>query len=113
MGTGRVSVQLDLVDACERRDAGIRRAQEHAESDQPGWTETAAEYLRFYAEHRTFGQPFLIEDAASVYTGARPANGKAWGAAVQMAARRGWISKAGAAPARSSNLSLKHLWQAR
>ena len=99
--------QLDLVDACERRDLGIARAELGAGTH---WTEAAAAYLREYATHHTFGQPFLIEDAAEVYEGPRPRNAKAWGAATQLAARRGWISKAGSAPARSSNLSLKYTW---
>jgi len=106
-----MSEQLDLVDACERRDDGIRRAKEHAESDAPGWTEAAAAYLREYAR-QTCGEPFLVENAIEVYRGARPANKRAWGAATQLAARRGWIVKAGYALARSSNQSPKCTWRA-
>lgn len=98
----------------ERRDDGIRRAHEHAEADEPGWTERAALYLRDYAARVAHGQPFLLEDAREA-SGARvsaPANPKAWGRAVQVAARRGWLVREGYAPARSSNGSPKCAWRA-
>lgn len=100
--------QLDLVEACLRRDVGISRVREAAGHE---WVEIAATYLREYAR-RSYGQPFLIEDAADVFTGPRPPNPKAWGPAVLTASKRGWIRKAGYAPARSSNLSPKCLWRA-
>lgn len=102
--------QLDWI---TRRDLGIARARQRAErecGDQ--WTHDAAVYLRDYARH-TFGEPFLLEDAreASRPRLTQPQNGKAWGAAVQLACRQGWIQKAGYAPARSSNGSPKCLWK--
>lgn len=100
--------QLDLVDACLRRETGIARVALAAGSE---WIEAAAAHLRDYAR-RTYGQPFLIEDAAQVYRGAAPPNAKSWGPAALAAARRGWIRKAGYAPARSSNLSPKCTWRA-
>lgn len=92
-----------------RRDAGIARAREHAEADVPDWTETAAAYLRKFARDTAVGQPFMVEDASECSLGyvPEPDNGKAWGGAVQLAARRGWLRKAGYASARSSNGSPK------
>jgi hypothetical protein len=102
-----VSAQLDLLAACSRRDLGIARAQRKAGD---GWTEDAAAYLRHYAGN-CHGQPFLVEDAISVYHGPQPKNLKAWGAATQLAARRRWIVKVGYAPARTSNCSPKCTWR--
>lgn len=101
-------------DWMRRRDGGIRRAYDHAEAGEPGWTERAALYLRDYATRVAHGQPFLAEDAREA-SGARinqPDSNKAWGKAVQVAARRGWIMKAGYAPARSSNGAPKCAWRA-
>jgi len=94
-----------------RRDEGMARAQEHAEADQPGWTEAAATFLRDYAQ--TVAGPFLVEQAriASKHRVAIPENAKAWGPAAVLAVKRGWIVKAGYAAARSSNGSPKCQWR--
>lgn len=94
-----------------RRDLGMARVRRAADDAAHDWTELAAAYLRDYAL-TTHGQPFLVEDAAEVSRLPAPPNAKAWGPAVQIAARRGWIVRAGYAPARSSNLSPKCLWRA-
>lgn len=93
-----------------RRDAGMARAQEHAEADNPGWTEAAAAFLVAYAE--SCGGTFLCEQARAASVGRLPQaeNDKAWGAAVVMAVKRGWIVKAGYGPASSSNGSPKTLF---
>lgn len=102
---------LFATEAPARRDLGIARARRRAEREcGPTWTDEAAEYLARYAR-RTHGQPFLIEDAVEVCPLRRPSNPRAWGAAVRQAARKGWIVKAGAAPARTSNCSLKWQWR--
>lgn len=104
-GRGRATWQA-------RRDDGMARAQDHADEDVPGWTETAAEFLRDYAQ--TVAGPFLVEQAraASRHRVPKPANGKAWGPAAVMAVKRGWIVKAGFGPASSSNGSPKTLFRA-
>lgn len=106
-GRGRTTWQA-------RRDDGMARAQDHAEEDVPGWTEAAAAFLRKFARDTAVGQPFMVEDARECSLGyvPEPDNGKAWGGAVQLAARRGWIVKAGYAAARSSNGSPKCQWRA-
>lgn len=94
-----------------RRDEGMARAQEHAEADQPGWTEAAATFLRDYAQ--TVAGPFMVEQAriASKHRVAIPENAKAWGPAAVLAVKRGWIVKAGYGPASSSNGSPKTLFR--
>ncbi len=96
-----------------RRDLGMTRAQLAVERRAPKWTDQAAEYLRSYADRIAAGQAFLVEDAIEASYGKVEAveNRRAWGAAVQAAARRGWIEKAGSAPARSSNLAPKFTWR--
>ena len=93
------------------RDEGMARAQEHAEADQPGWTEAAATFLRDYAQ--TVAGPFLVEQArtASKHRVALPENTKAWGPAAVLAVKRGWSVKAGYGPASSSNGSPKTLFR--
>lgn len=94
-----------------RRDLGIERSTRRCE---PDWTREAAGYLRWYAQEVARGQPFLLEDAREVCGahGVRtPPNERAWGAAVRYAVHQRWLTKAGYAPARSSNGSPKCLWR--
>lgn len=100
--------QLDLVDACINRDLGIAQA---ADSAGDHWLQAAAHWLGHYAHTTAHGQPFLVEDAAQVFPGHRPENAKAWGPAVQLARKAGWIVQAGYLRARSSNLSPKCAWK--
>jgi hypothetical protein len=99
---GNLSLQM----ARERGQTGARRASERADRHVDGWTERAARYLGTYA---SLGDPFLIEQATAKYPHTPP-DGRAWGAATRMAARRGWIRRVGYAPAASSNGSPKCLW---
>lgn len=109
-----MNAQLDWLD---RRDLGIHRAQVKAHREcGEDWTVRAATFLYHYAACVALGQPFMVEDARQVahtkrYGVPRNSNPKAWGAAVQMARRKGWIRAAGYAPARSSNGSPKVLWE--
>jgi hypothetical protein len=101
----------DQSDWMERRDLGIERAEGKALRELGAeWTERAARFLSLYAngvEH-----PFMLEDArvSAPDTVGAPSNPKAWGAAVQYAAKRGWIRRIGYSPAKSSNGSPKCLW---
>ena len=97
-----------------RRDDGISRAQAHAETDVPDWTDIAARYVADYAVRVAQGQPFLMEDAreASIGRVPSPDEPRAWGAVGPYAARKGWIEKVAYAPARSSNGSPKWTWRA-
>lgn len=96
-----------------RRDLGIERAGDRADRNTAGWRESAATLVKDYAEQQR-GKAFLTEDAAA-YAHSHglplPPDGRAWGAAIQMAKRRGYVVAAGYAPARSSNLSPKVQWR--
>lgn len=104
------------------RDAGIARVERRQEAADSGWTLRAAEYLRDYGSRVAQGQPFIVEEAriASASRLARPLTAKAWGPAIQLAQRRGWIEKARDSsgfpifrPVPSSNDSWKPAWVTR
>lgn len=107
-----MSAQLDWV---ERRDLGIQRSQQRAERELGSdWTDRAAVYLNWYASSVANGQPFLIEDARGIAASKipEPSNSKAWGSAVRLAARKGFIVGCGWAPTRCSNGNPRCLWKA-
>jgi hypothetical protein len=104
---------MDAQAAIEKRDIGIHRAVEKADRDDSGWSWRAYyALLKYVAAHK--GQ-FLTEEvrdwSESQGHVIAPENGRAWGAVMQRAARRGIIRKAGYALAKSSNLSPKVLWE--
>lgn len=101
--------QPSLLDwAARRRADGMRRAVEHADIVQVGWSEAAMICLLDYAD--IIGRPFMVEEVRAASGLPAPPDGRAWGAVVQRAARSGAISRVGYAPAKSSNLSPKCLW---
>ena len=107
-------MQLDLIEAAARRDLGMARAQLGAERKEPGWTENAVNLLRAFADRQD--EPFLAETFVRHCEGPpgllpAPKDGRAWGPVFQVAARRGFVVRAGYAPAVTSNLSPKPLWR--
>lgn len=107
---------IDFVKAAEearaRRDAGMQQAASHANEVETEWTGQALGLLIAFA--KTVGRPFLVEEArewAEQHGCPRPPTARAWGPVVKTAERKGRIAKTGAAPANSSNRSLKHLWR--
>lgn len=108
-----IQAALDF-DAAERRaDVGMRRAADHAERVEPGWTEQAVQALREFAKAQT--APFTIETAREAIAAKvpRPPEARAWGAVTRLARSRNYIAAAGVVmPAASSNGSLKPGWQA-
>lgn len=102
------AAQAEKQAAWGRAETGMSRAATRAEKVSPGWHEAALEAVRqFAASH----ERFLAEDVRKVCSVPADADGRAFGAIIQGAKRRGWIVKDGAAPALSSNLSLKVLWK--
>jgi hypothetical protein len=103
--------RVSLAEAAARRDVGIQRAADHAEREAPGWGGEAMEFLTAYAA--AADAPFLAEDVVAAATGIvpAPADGRAWGAVFKRAAGRGVVVRIGYAPARSSHLAPKCLWQ--
>ncbi len=102
-------------EACARRDDGIGRATLHAERTSPEWNAKADDALRVYLDEIN-GRNFLAEEFvawARVCPGLpMPPDGRAWGGVIRRAACGHRIEKAGAAPANTSNRSLKPLWHA-
>lgn len=81
--------------AADRRDAAILRAGERAERSHGQWCHEAAEFLRRFGRDTALGQPFLVEDAvAAAPLELKPAEPRAWGAALRYAANRGWLAHA-------------------
>lgn len=109
--------QLAINFAAAKRDDGIQRAAEHAGEE---WTERAVEQVRRYAEHRsTFYVPYgsapeflaeYVRDWSEFWGFDKPPDSRAWGHVMRLAAKRGYIRKAGYLPAKSSNLSPKVAW---
>ncbi len=91
-----------------RADAGMAQAAERAERVEPGWRDGALEAVRRYALRHSH---FMAEDVPlGIPSSADP---RAAGAVFTDAMRRGWIAKAGYAPANTSNRSPKVLWASR
>lgn len=106
-------ITLDFAAAERRADVGMQRAADHAEREEPGWTEQAVEALRRFALTQT--KPFTIEAAREAIQSqvARPPEARAWGAVTKTARARNFIESAGVVlPAASSNGSLKPGWKA-
>jgi hypothetical protein len=95
----------------EARELGMQQSVDHADDVESGWRFQALAHLVAFA--KSVGRPFLIEEArayASAHGLPEPPTAKAWGAVTRLAVTKKRIEKAGAAPAASSNLSLKHTW---
>lgn len=114
MTTARFEPQRDLfATAGARRDLGIARAEARANRriPSPEWTAAAAATLSEFLGYRL--TPFLAEEfvAWAVKRMAAPPDPRAWGGPIRRAASQGLIRRVGYAPAASSNLSPKCLWE--
>lgn len=92
--------QLDIFEqAIVKAQDGIRRAAEHAETDCPGWTEIAFQYLVDYEKkHDRFSTWMVNEQSKLDRKVPVPKNEKAWGAPVKRALREFILKKDGTAP---------------
>lgn len=106
---------LSFSKAAARRDAGIEQAADHADRAVPNWSGDAEAAIGHYCRAHA-GQQFLGEDirqwAEDMQYVSCATDGRAWGAVMRRAAMTGVLRKVGYAPARSSNLSPKCLWEA-
>ena len=106
---------ITRAEARARRDAGIERAVDRADREQENWSDEAHRALERYCQAHPSGG-FLTEDvrawAERLGLVAAPDNARAWGAVMQRAQRYRLIRAVGYAPARSSHLSPKVLWEA-
>lgn len=75
------------------------------------WVDSALDFVQQYVAQRT--EPFLTEDVRAQATPliGKPRDGRAWGTVMRRAVKAGYVQRVGFAPAKSSNLSPKVLWQ--
>ena len=73
---------------------GMRRAAEHAESDEPGFREQAQAFVLAYLDKHSVSSGELITDAAKL-AGIRPPDDRAFGAIYAVLSRRNQIAFAG------------------
>lgn len=85
-------------DARKKRDDGIRRAVERTESESPGWTEKAYQFLVEYSRQNERFQTWMCNQASKNGGVPIPKNEKSWAAPVRKALREGIIVKDGFAP---------------
>ena len=107
------SVLPSAAEAGDRRDEGIARAADRNERRHAGWQHEALGHLATFLSWQG-DRTFLAEEVREYAVSAGlvlPTDGRAWGALMQLAKRLEWIVAVGYAPARSSNLSPKVLWQ--
>ena len=79
--------QLDIFQGRKNRDDGMRRAEEKAHKENPGWSEAAYEFLKGYAE---INPVFLAEDVRYASQGLeslRAKNQRSWGSIFAKAAK--------------------------
>lgn len=88
----QVSIQFDKKQSRARRDDGIKRAVDKADTVHNQWSEKALDFLRGYAE---INPKFMIEDVRYASQGVVPSppSQRSWGAIVLKALRAGWIYK--------------------
>lgn len=105
---------LTAIDAVRRRNEAMEQVVNHADELAPNWSDRAYSALALYCTKMR--EPFITEDVRAWAEGlgliSAPHDSRAWGAVIRRAAAAGMVEKIGFAPARSSNLSPKVLWQA-
>ncbi len=86
--------QLPIDFAHALRDEGMARALDHAETDCPGWSDTAMAFLKRYAEEHAEFTAFMVT-AASELDRSFPlvSNPRAWGQVYRQAMKMGVIEK--------------------
>ena len=105
---------FDFEAARKARDAGIRRAVDHAEDVTPKWADRAYDFLQGYL--RT-NERLTSEDVREAAKGLvpEPPSLRAWGGVFQRAARAGLIERAGYGTARDPrvHMNVVTVWQSR
>lgn len=118
MGSPLMQSALDF-DARAQRDAGIRKAVEHAEDVTPGWSDRAYHVMRCFVDGQnlTGAGEFTGEDLRAYADRLglpQPPHLRAWGAIFQRAAKSGLIVKTGFTTARAPHVhqSILATWRA-
>lgn len=106
--------QLSIDFARGARDEGMKRAEDHANSDVAGWSDLALKFIELYVQRRK-GATFTgleIRLASIEYGLVQPENPKAWGGPIHRAVRRGLIVRAGTAQDPNRHCNPVPLWRA-
>ncbi len=87
---------LKIVTGKDTRDAGIKKAVEHADEAVPGWSEKGYQLLLvFLSKHNG---PFMAEEVrsyAALIDFPLPPHARAWGGVIARAAKAGIITRVG------------------
>jgi hypothetical protein len=103
---------IDFLQARTARDAGMRRAIDHAQDLCFDWPERAYAFLEAYARHNA---EFISEDVSdAAHANPRfptPPTDRAWGAIYRKAANAGLIEQCGAGRSRRRHASICPKWR--
>lgn len=96
----------------ERAEEGAKRAIDHADSVNSGWSDMAYNILMSYPDR---GLPFMTEDVrehADKLGLPRPPDQRSWGGIIRRATRDGKLKRVGYAPMKSPNCNAnpKSVW---
>jgi hypothetical protein len=96
------------------RDKGIKKAFNHAEKINNGWSEKALSFLEEYCKthHRFSGEMVRIEARGKV---PEPPSLRSWGSILLTGSRKGWINQVGYVHVQtpSSHCANAALWESR
>lgn len=101
----------------ELGEQGMEQAADHADREEPGWTDEALEHIRRFAAANR-GRDFLAEEIApwAYLAGcSRPPDDRAWGTPISRAGRLGIIEQTGLAAKNKlsgHNSTWRPLWRA-
>jgi len=110
-----MAIQLDILQAIEEKDKGIKAAEEHANTVVPDWSERAMDKLKEFL--KIHSQPFQAEEVRS-YAAIDddfpfPPHERAWGSIMKRAAVQGLIKKIGLAATKNvkAHCANSTVWQ--
>ena len=96
------AVQLDVFKSAAARDSGMKRATDHADSVNAGWSDEAYKLLKQFVKDQ-YGE-FQAEDLrsyAALIDFPLPPHNRAWGSIMVRGARAGIIKRVGYAPVKN------------
>jgi hypothetical protein len=102
MSEGEEMTLFDYVEGRRLRDEGIKRAVDHADEKNEGWSDMAFYFLKEYCK---VTEEFMTEDVRmwAQRRGLRnPTHRRAWGAVVVRAIKEGFIERKGYAPVKTA-----------
>lgn len=95
-----MSYQLSLLE--QLKEAGIKQALDHADAEEPGWSDKAYDHLISYINK--VDEPFQTEQVRAFAEDRglpKPPDNRAWGGVIQKAVKRNIIKGIGFAPTKN------------